>query len=222
MKITRSYLLGVGSGLMLSVLFTISLQALGVQDFSQLSQLVGLSKLTSLPTTKPSNQSQRTPQENALSQSSQGLPVGTPDSKGLGSGKSEVLKDSPLVSNSPVAPNIKTPLVPNNPTDSSTAAASNPIPTPSIPATPSTPNPKDPSILKGATQPLESKFFIPNGVSSERVADLLIGQGYITDRTKFLELVDKRGVAGKFQSGTYNLLPGLSYDEVLNRLMGRR
>ncbi|MFZ3102144.1 MAG: hypothetical protein WA131_10430 [Desulfitobacteriaceae bacterium] len=191
MRITRSYLLGVGSGLMLSLLFSISLSAIGLQDFSQLSKLVGLSK-----------QNQPTSQENALSQPSQGLTVETSDSKGLGS----------VPTNSTVPSIIATTL--------STATSTPTVPT--APAVPSTTSPKEPSIVKEAIQPLERQFVIPNGVSSERIAELLSGQGYITDRMKFLELVDKRGVAGKFQPGTYNLLPRLSYDEVLNRLMAKR
>lgn len=193
MKITRSYLLGVGSGLMLSVLFAISLPAIGLQDFSQLSKLVGLSKPTSSQTAQPSNQNQPTPQENAISQPSQGLTAGTPDSKGLGSGKSDVSKG-----------NIKTPIVPNNPT------------------VPNTPNPKEPSILTVATQPLEKQFVIPNGVGSERIAELLVSQGLVTNKAQFLETIEKRGVAGKFQVGTFNLSPGLTPDEVLNRLLGKR
>jgi len=196
-RITRSYLLGLGTGFMISALLALSLSSLGIKDLSQIMNLISFSKLSSSSTSNSSKQNQSTTQQ------------------------SDVLKDNPLVPSSPIDPNIKTPVVPNNPTVSSNAAASNPITTPSIPATPNTPNPKDP-ILTEATQPLEKQLVIPNGVGSERIAELLLSQGLITNKAQFLETVEKRGVASKFQVGTFNLPLGLTPDEVLNRLLGKR
>ncbi|MHB8124480.1 MAG: hypothetical protein ACYDEJ_02350 [Desulfitobacteriaceae bacterium] len=152
MKITRAYLLGVGSGLMLSLLLALSLPALGLQDFSQLNNF---------------------------------------------------FKD------------------PENPTVLSTASTIKPMTTPSSPATPPTSNPTNPVTVTGVIQPLEKQFIIPNRVSSERIAELLVGQGFVTNKAKFMETVEKRGVAGKFQSGTYNLIPGLNHNEVINRLISK-
>ena len=140
MTINRSFLLGIGSGLMLSALLALSFSLLGY-DLS--------------PASINSNQNQASVQQNSLNHT---LPT-----------LAEEAKES--------AP------------------------------------------VEEVKQPLDKQIVIPVGTSSEQIAELLFSQGLITDKSKFLETVEKREVAGKFQSGTFSLVPGLNHDEIINRLI---
>lgn len=187
MKITRSYLLGLGSGLIMSALMAIVIPILGSKD-------------------------QLATQQNPLSQPSQAINVAT-GPKGSESGQSDVPKDSTPVPTSPVAQSTTPPTVSKSPTVPDIALRSNPV------ATPVTSSSNNPPTVTVTTQSLEKQFVIPNGVGSEWIAELLVSQGFIKDKAQFLETVEKRGVSGKFQVGSYYLLPGLTTDEVLNRLL---
>ena len=66
---------------------------------------------------------------------------------------------------------------------------------------------------------IEQKFSIPNGASSERIADLLLAQGLIKDKASFLVCVHQMGVESQFKVGTFTLSLGLTSEEVINRLL---
>ena len=65
----------------------------------------------------------------------------------------------------------------------------------------------------------EKSFVIPKGASSERIADLLLAQEYITDKESFLVIVKQMGVERKFIAGTFSLSQGLTSEEVIGRLL---
>ncbi len=65
----------------------------------------------------------------------------------------------------------------------------------------------------------EKSFVIPKGASSERIADLLLAQEYITDKESFLAIVKQKGVERIFIAGTFSLSQGLTNEEVIGRLL---
>jgi len=67
--------------------------------------------------------------------------------------------------------------------------------------------------------PTEQSFIIPKGASSERIADLLMTQGFIKDKDSFLASAHQMGVERKFRTGTFTLAQGLSSEEVIKRLL---
>ncbi|HZK54753.1 MAG TPA: ABC transporter substrate-binding protein [Desulfosporosinus sp.] len=70
-----------------------------------------------------------------------------------------------------------------------------------------------------ATAPTEQTFIIPKGASSEKIADLLVAQGFIKDKASFLINVHKVGAETKFRAGTFTLSAGLTTEELLGRLV---
>jgi hypothetical protein len=72
--------------------------------------------------------------------------------------------------------------------------------------------------LPSSTQ-IEQNFVIPKGVSSERIADLLVVQSLIKDKESFLAVARQMGVESQFQAGTYTLSPGLTLEELIHRLV---
>ncbi len=62
-------------------------------------------------------------------------------------------------------------------------------------------------------------FIIPKGTSSEKIADLLVAQGFIKDKASFLESVHQMGVESKFRAGTFTLSLGLTTEELIRRLL---
>lgn len=153
-------------------------------------------------------------QQNPLSQPSQTINVVT-GAKGSESGQSDVPKESTQVPTIPVAQSTTPPTVSKGTTVSGSSPGSNTV------ATPDASNLDNPPTVTVPSKSLEKQFVIPNGASSERIAELLVSQGLVKDKAQFLEAVEKRGVAGKFQVGNYYLLPGLTPDEVLNRLLNK-
>ncbi len=76
-----------------------------------------------------------------------------------------------------------------------------------------------PSQGETSNSQFERNFVIPEGASSERIADLLVTQGLIKDKAKFLEVAHKMGVESKFRAGTFSLSLGLTIEELINRLL---
>jgi len=62
-------------------------------------------------------------------------------------------------------------------------------------------------------------FVIPQGATAEKIADLLLNQGLLSDRQGFLTLVQEQGAASRLRAGTYQLQPGLTGQELLRRLL---
>ena len=75
-----------------------------------------------------------------------------------------------------------------------------------------TPNTQSPTQI-------EQSFIIPKGASSERIADLLVAQGFIKDKAHFLVGVHQMGVESRFRAGTFSLPLGLTEEEVIHRLL---
>ena len=78
---------------------------------------------------------------------------------------------------------------------------------------------QDPSLNTQNATKIELNFVIPQGASSERIADLLVAQGLIKDKVAFLEKAHQMGVESKFRAGTFNLSRGLTPKELINRLV---
>ena len=70
-----------------------------------------------------------------------------------------------------------------------------------------------------STTSIERQFVIPKGASAERIADLLLAQGFITDKEAFLVGAHHLGVESRFSAGTFNLSAGLSPEELIHRLI---
>ena len=70
-----------------------------------------------------------------------------------------------------------------------------------------------------STTPIEKSFVIPKGFSSERIADLLVAQGFIKDKASFLVSAKQMGVERQFIAGTFTLSQGLTVEEVIKRLL---
>ena len=74
------------------------------------------------------------------------------------------------------------------------------------------------SNSQSSTQ-IEQSFSIPNGASSERIADLLFTQGFIKDKASFLATAHQMGIESKFKAGTFILSQSLTSEELINRLL---
>lgn len=143
MKVTRSFWLGLGSGLVLSGLLTMAF-----------SPLQGL-------TAKPRN-----------------------------SATEASIQQTPLTPSESVKPSVET-----QPTQV-----------------------KQP-VAQSSAIPKDQSFVIPEGASAERIAGLLVAQGFIKDKETFLVNARQLGVERRFKAGTFNLMTGLSTEELLHRLV---
>lgn len=65
----------------------------------------------------------------------------------------------------------------------------------------------------------ELEFVIPNGASAVQIADLLLAQGFITDKQGFLDSAHSNEVEKKFKAGTYTLSSGLTLEQLMGRLV---
>ena len=74
------------------------------------------------------------------------------------------------------------------------------------------------SDTQSSTQ-TEKSFSIPKGASSERIADLLVAQGFIKDKESFLVSVHQMGVERQFKAKTFPLSQGLTSEELIQRLL---
>jgi len=179
MKLSRDYLLGLGSGLVLSALITTFLVYSG-----------GLMGANHAAGTAPSAVPATSGKSNATNQSDQVKPV----SNGATGNTAGDATTGPTASGS----------TPSQPSASDVGGQAPPAGSGSG---------------HGQAQSVQV-FVIPNGVTAERIADLLIAQGLLTDRQGFLDLVKQQGAASRFRAGTYQLLPGLTKEDLLQRLLG--
>ena len=76
----------------------------------------------------------------------------------------------------------------------------------------------NPPVNQSATA-IDRQFVVPKGASAERIADLLLAQGFITDKETFLVGAHHLGVESRFSAGTFNLSAGLSPEELIHRLI---
>ena len=75
-----------------------------------------------------------------------------------------------------------------------------------------------PPNTQSSTQ-IEQNFIIPKGASSERIADLLVAQGFLKDKESFLVGAHQMGVESQFRAGTFTLSLGLTSEELIHRLL---
>ncbi len=61
-------------------------------------------------------------------------------------------------------------------------------------------------------------FTIKSGMSSGKVADMLVEKGLIKDSKEFNQFIVKEGKASVIRVGTYTLPKGVSYDEIVAKI----
>ncbi|AGA68084.1 putative periplasmic solute-binding protein [Desulfitobacterium dichloroeliminans LMG P-21439] len=154
MKISRSYVLGLGSGLILSALIAMVMPPLSIN----LSEDTPPAQQTTNPNPNVSES------ENPSAESSQDQ--NTSESEGEESAKPPT-EDTPKVES------------------------------------------------KDATAP----FMIPAGSTADRIADLLLAEGWIASKEEFLNLVKEGGLASKFRAGSYELSQEMNTEEILDQLI---
>ncbi len=68
------------------------------------------------------------------------------------------------------------------------------------------------------------KIVIPKGSSSEKITDILLETGIVTDQKEFTRRIRELGVTNRLNAGEFEMPVGLSIDEVVDILMigGRR
>lgn len=70
-----------------------------------------------------------------------------------------------------------------------------------------------------STIPVDRPFVIPPGATAERIADLLIADGFINDKQAFLLGARRLMVESRFSAGTFYLSVGLTPEELIHRLV---
>lgn len=73
--------------------------------------------------------------------------------------------------------------------------------------------------VKEGLSPVTKVFIIPAGATAEKIANLLLEEGWISHKEEFLNLVKQKNLASKFQVGSYELTQGMSVEEVINQLI---
>jgi len=68
-------------------------------------------------------------------------------------------------------------------------------------------------------EPRPIRVYIPWGSTSEDIAAILAQAGIIPDPGAFAERVRARGVSTKLRAGHYDFVPGLTLDEIIDRLL---
>lgn len=63
------------------------------------------------------------------------------------------------------------------------------------------------------------KITIPSGANAARIAQLLVQERVISDGKAFLSAIQKQDVASKIKSGTYELVAGSDYQQLIDRLI---
>lgn len=63
------------------------------------------------------------------------------------------------------------------------------------------------------------KVTIPSGANAARIAQLLVQERVISDGKAFLSAIKKQDVASKIKSGTYELVAGSDYQQLIDRLI---
>lgn len=159
MKLSRSYILGLGSGLILSALLVMVIPP------------VGISFAGSSP----------------------------PEQTGSGGNTSGGEKQQDEVS---------------NPGEGDNKEGSN---TPELPENPVKPDEMGENPVQNP-QPTET-FVIPSGSTADRIAGLLLAEGWIASKDEFLDLVKQKNLAGRFQAGRFELIQGMDMEEILKQLI---
>ncbi len=62
-------------------------------------------------------------------------------------------------------------------------------------------------------------FVIPSGSTADRIAGLLLDEGWISSKDEFLDLVKQKNLAGRFQAGSFELIQGMDMEEILKQLI---
>lgn len=73
--------------------------------------------------------------------------------------------------------------------------------------------------VKERLSPVTKVFIIPAGATAEKIANLLVEEGWITNKEEFLNFVKQKNLASKFQVGSYELTQGMSVEEIINQLI---
>lgn len=89
---------------------------------------------------------------------------------------------------------------------------------PLVQSSESTPKQNTPPTVQ-IPSPVDQDFVIPKGASAERIADLLLEQGFIKDRDGFLNIVHEMRAERQFRAGTFSLSFGLTAEELIHRLL---
>lgn len=191
MRINRSYLMGLGTGLILSAVLTV------VIPLQHLNPVVAGSSTKSSAGSSLEN----TPVPGSLL-ADLGQTAGKTQGNSVGISQAGANKQ------------------PASGNDSNGGSAVNSPATGTVAAGGSTGNAGNANgVGSNGAASVERSFQVPAGASAESIANDLVAQGLLTDKNQFLDTVLKRGVAGKFQAGVFNLSPGLSVDELINKLL---
>jgi len=78
--------------------------------------------------------------------------------------------------------------------------------------------PSQPQSAQPQLQPATERLVLvvlPKGVTSEKIADILLAEGLIRDKKAFLAEVDKARLARKFKAGTYQIKSNATIAEIL-------
>ncbi|MHB1653449.1 MAG: hypothetical protein ACYCVD_13360 [Desulfitobacteriaceae bacterium] len=209
MKLSREYILGLGSGLVLSALLSVVLPVIGLSFFKpssggKIPPVVNGQNISS-PASGKAQGSQSAPgrsQESSSGQAkqqSQGGQTGSGSQPSVGTrtGSTTVIQDNSATTGAPGGTSVR---------GSTNSSANNPTS-------------GEMSKLPASPQITERRLIIPNGATAEKIADVLVNQGFISDKGSFLEIVQKKGAASRFRAGTYVLAGNLTLDEVVSKLL---
>ncbi|MFF2908587.1 hypothetical protein [Paenibacillus sp. NPDC057934] len=218
----RSFLLGLGSGLVAGALLLQVMISGNAAPLTKEQVLKGAAQLN----LKVSDESGK-----LLTQGEYGLEVQPGSTEGpLDEGGST---REPVSTKVPVAPEASSP-----PSAPATAVVPSPAATPkavepSTPAVPSSPadevaqQPKDTGVpyvperpeTPGAPKPEVVTVRIPSGITLTRTADLLAQSGAVKDKEAFLKSAKERKINTKIQYGTYSFEKGESIDSIIEKLI---
>lgn len=70
----------------------------------------------------------------------------------------------------------------------------------------------------GDTSASPITIIIEKGWSSDRIASILEKNGIISDSKKFNEYLIGQGISRKLQAGTYQMYPGMTYEDISNMI----
>lgn len=62
-------------------------------------------------------------------------------------------------------------------------------------------------------------FVIPSGASADKIAQLLQVEGWIQKKEDFSAMAKAKKLENRFKAGTYDLVPGLAIEDIINRLI---
>ncbi|SHN49882.1 endolytic transglycosylase MltG [Desulfitobacterium chlororespirans] len=173
MKLSRSYILGLGSGLILSALLAMVIPPVGI----------------SFAGSSPPEQT--------------GKGGNTPGSENQGEVPNPGEGENKEGSNNPT--------LPENPVTSDETGEN--------PAQNQGMNSGSPSSADAEKEKPTQTFVIPSGSTADRIAGLLLAEGWISSKDEFLDLVKQKNLAGRFQAGSFELIQGMDMEEILKQLI---